>query len=171
MDLTALLSENYYLAGSLSCSKGECDDGTELPCNEFDDDGAPVIPEGQSVALCDFGGDALGSSPEFTASINSEYSIPFNRVEGYDRILYTYTGERDSDFDDVDPYHIVNLYLGVREAQWNVELFATNLFDEEELRGGGGTETTPLVRREPAGYGQRFLIPGRRIGLSASYRW
>jgi iron complex outermembrane receptor protein len=171
MDLTALLSENWYLAGSLSYSEGEYDDGTELPCNEFDDDGAPVIPEEQSVALCNVGGDALGASPEFTASINSEYSIPFDRVEGYGRILYTYTGERDSDIDGVDPYNIVNLYLGVREEQWNVELFATNLFDEEELRAGGGTETTPLVRREPTGYGQRFLVPGRRIGISASYRW
>ena len=77
----------------------------------------------------------------------------------------------DSDIDDVDPYHIVNLYLGVREEQWNVELYATNLFDEEALRAGGGTEATPLLRREPTGYGQRFLVAGRRIGLAASYRW
>ena len=130
-----------------------------------------MIPEGQSVAFCDVGGSAIGSSPEFTASINSEYTIPFDRVEGYGRILYTYTGERDSDIDNVDPYHMVNMYLGVREEQWNVELFATNLFDEEALRAGGGTEATALVRREPTGYGLRFLVPGRRIGVSASYRW
>ena len=173
VDLTALLSENWYLAGALSYAEGEFDNGTDLPCNEFDDDGAPVIPEGQSVALCDVGGDAIGSSPEFTASINSEYSIPFGRFEGYGRILYTYTGERDTETTgvDVDPYHTVNLYLGVREEQWNVELFTTNLFDEEALRAGGGTEATPLVRQQPTGYGQRFPVAGRRVGVSASYRF
>lgn len=173
LDLTAILSENWYLGGTLSYSDGEYSNGTELPCNEYDDNGAPVIPEGQPVALCDVGGDAIGTSPEWTASVNSEYSIPFDGfmggVEGYGRILYTYTGERDSDVNDVDPYHIVNLYLGVREEQWNVELFATNLFDEEAVRGA--TEATPLLRREPTGYGQRFLVAGRRIGLAASYRW
>ncbi len=169
MDLTAILSDNWYLGGTLSYSEGEYSDGTEHPCNEYDENGAPVIPDGQNVATCDVGGEAIGTSPEWTASINSEYSIPFGSFEGYGRILYTYTGERASDVDDVDPYHIVNLYLGVREEQWNVELFATNLFDEEAVRGA--TEATPLVRREPTGYGQRFLVAGRRIGLTASYRW
>lgn len=172
MDLTALLSENWYLGGSLSYSDGEYSDGTELPCNEFDDDGAPVIPEGQPVALCDVGGDAIGAVPDWTASINSEYSIPFDSFEGYGRVLYTYTGERDCDIDDgCDSYSIVNLYLGVRADQWSVELFSTNVFDEEALRGGGGTEATPLVRREPTGYGLRFPVAGRRIGVSASYRF
>jgi iron complex outermembrane receptor protein len=168
-DLTAILGENWLLGGTLSYSKGEYKNGTELPCNEFDDDGAPVIPDDQNVALCDVGGDAIGNAPEFTASINSEYSIPFDRFEGYGRVLYTYTGDRASDVDDVDTFSIVNLYLGVREEQWNVELFATNLFDEEAVRGA--TEATPLVRQEPTGYGWRFLVAGRRIGLSASYRF
>ena len=41
----------------------------------------------------------------------------------------------------------------------------------EALRAGGGTTNTPLVRRVPTGYGQRFPVPGRRIGLTASYSW
>ena len=86
------------------------------------------------------------------------------RLLSFDRIFVT-TGV------DVDPYQTVNLYLGVREEQWNVELFATNLFDEEALRAGGGTEATPLVRQEPTGYGQRFPVAGRRVGVSASYRF
>lgn len=173
LDLTALLSENWFLGGSLSYSKGEYSDGTELPCNEFDDDGAPVIPEGQFVATCDVSGESTPGVPEWTASINSEYSIPFGSLEGYGRVLYTYTGERLplGDIDGVDPYHIFNLYLGVRGQQWNVEIFSSNLFDEEALRAGGGTTNTPLVRGVPTGYGQRFPVPGRRIGLIASYSW
>ena len=173
MDLTALLSENWFLRGSLSYSDGEYSDGTELPCREFDDNGAPVIPAGQPVALCDVGGDAIGSVPEWTASINSEYSIPFDSFEGYGRILYTYTGDRDSLTlqEELDSYSLVSLYLGVRADQWSVELFSTNVFDEEALRGGGGSQATPLVRRAPTGYGQRYPVPGRRIGLTASYTW
>jgi iron complex outermembrane recepter protein len=171
LDLTAILRENWYLGGTLSYTKSEFSDGTELPCNEFDDNGAPVIPDGQFTASCDVGGEPIGSEPDWTASINSEYSIPFGSVEGYGRILYTYTGDRDADIDGVDSYHIVNLYLGVRAERWNVELFSTNLFDEEALRGGGGTEATPLVRRVPTGYGWRFPVAGQRIGLTASYRW
>jgi iron complex outermembrane receptor protein len=171
LDLTALLSENWFLGGSLSYSKGEFSDGTELPCNEFDDNGAPVIPEGQFVATCDVSGESTIGVPEWTASINSEYSIPFGSVEGYGRMLYTYTGERAANIEDVDPYHIFNLYLGVRAQQWSVEIFSTNLFDEEALRAGGGAVNTSLVRRVPTGYGPRYPVPGRRIGLTASYRW
>jgi iron complex outermembrane receptor protein len=169
LDLTAILSDNWYLGGTLSYSEGEWDDGTELPCNEFDDNGAPVIPEGQVVATCDVGGEPIGTAPDWSASINSEYSIPFGGVEGYGRILYTYTGDRFNSLGDLDAYHIVNLYLGVRAEGWNVELFARNLFDEEALRGGA--ENTSQVRRRPTGYGTRYVIPGRRIGLTASYRW
>jgi iron complex outermembrane receptor protein len=171
LDLTAMLSDSWFLGGTLSYSDGEYSNGTALPCNEFDDNGAPVIPEGQFVATCDVGGEAIGAVPDWTASLNSEYSIPFDSFEGYGRILYTYTGDRDSDLDDTDSYNIVNLYLGVRAEQWSVELFSTNLFDEEALRGGGGTEATPLVRRQPTGYGWRFPVAGRRVGLTASYRW
>jgi iron complex outermembrane receptor protein len=160
LDLTAILSENWFLAGTLSYSDGEYADGTELPCNEFDDNGAPLIPDGQFVATCDVGGDPIGSVPDWTASINSEYTVPFDNFEGYGRFLYTYTGDRDSDIDDVDSYNVVSLYLGVRAEQWTVELFSTNVFDEEALRAGGGTEATPLVRREPTGYGWRFPIAG-----------
>ena len=169
LDVNAILSENWLLGGSLSYNKGEWSDGTELPCNEFDDDGNPVIPEGQVVASCDVGGESINNSPDWSASINSDYSIPFGSFEGYGRFLYTYTGDREIALGDQDPYHIFNLYLGVRADQWHVELFARNLFDEEALRGGA--ETTAQVRRRPTGYGTRYVVPGRRIGLSASYRW
>ena len=173
MDLTALLSENWYLGGSLSYSDGEFSDGTELPCSEFDDNGAPVIPTGQPVARCDVGGDAIGSFPDWTVSINSEYSVQFDSFEGYGRVLYTYTGVRDSLTleEELDSYSLVSLYLGVRADQWSVELFSTNVFDEEALLGGGGTQATALVRGRPTGYGQRFPVPGRRIGLTVSYSW
>jgi iron complex outermembrane receptor protein len=173
LDMTAILSDRWSLGGTLSYNKSEYADGTELPCNQFDNAGDPVVQIGQLVAVCDVGGDAIGAAPDWAASINSQYVIPFDTFDGYGRILYTYTGEREniSNIDGLDPYQVVNLYLGVGTEQWNVELFAENVLDEEALRGAGGTEATPLVRREATGYGQRFPIAARQIGVSASYRW
>ena len=53
--------------------------------------------------------------------------------------------------------------------QWDVELFARNLFDEEALITA--TSNTALVRRQPTGYANQWPIPGQRFGLIASYRW
>jgi iron complex outermembrane receptor protein len=127
-----------------------------------------VIPEDQFVATCDVGGDPTGPAPDWTASINSEYSIPFDSFDGYGRVLYTYTGERyNRDLGDLDSYQVVDLYLGVRAAQWDIALFAKNLFDEEEVRAA--TFATPTVRRRVTGYGQRWPIQQRLLGVTASY--
>jgi iron complex outermembrane receptor protein len=170
LELDASLADNWSLGGSLSYTEGEWDDGTEIPCNEFDENGAPVIPDGQPVALCDVGGDPIGPAPDWTASINSEYSIPFDSFEGFGRVLYTYTGERhNADLGDLDSYQVVNLYLGIRKEQWDVSVYAENVFDEEEIRTG--TFATQTVRRRVTGYGQRWPIRQRLLGVSASYRF
>ncbi|MBT4520795.1 MAG: TonB-dependent receptor [Halieaceae bacterium] len=170
LEMEASLSDNWSLGGSLSYTDGEWDDGTQKPCNEYDDSGAPVIPDGYPVALCDVGGDPIGSAPDWTASINSEYSIPFDSFDGYGRVLYTYTGERHNEgLGDLDAYQLVDLYLGIRTNQWDVSLFAKNLLDEEEIRTG--TFATQTVRKHVTGYGQRWPLPQRRVGISASYRF
>jgi iron complex outermembrane receptor protein len=170
LEMDANLGDNWSLGGSLSYTDSEYDNGTEIPCNEFDENGAPVIPDGQSVATCDVGGDLIGPAPDWTASINSEYSIPFDAFDGYGRVLYTYTGERHNpDLGDLDSYQVVDLYLGIRSEQWDVSLFAKNLFDEEEIRTG--TFATQEVARRPTGYGQRWPIQQRLLGVSASYRF
>ena len=51
LDATAILSENWYLGGALSFTEGEYADGTTLPCNDFDANGVPIIPEGQAAAI------------------------------------------------------------------------------------------------------------------------
>jgi iron complex outermembrane receptor protein len=168
LEMDAILTENWTLGGSLSYTDSEYDDGEVLPCNVFDEDGAPVIPEDQFVATCDVGGEPTGPAPDWTASINSEYSIPFDGFDGYGRVLYTYTGERyNRDLGDLDSYQVVDLYLGVRAAQWDIALFAKNLFDEEEIRTG--TFATPTVARLVTGYGQRWPIQQRLLGVTASY--
>ena len=94
LEMNANLSENWYIGGALSYAKGEYDDGTTNPCNVFDDRGAAIIPPGQSTALCDVGGEPIGRAADWSASINSEYSMSFGSFDGYGRVLYAYTGEQ-----------------------------------------------------------------------------
>jgi iron complex outermembrane receptor protein len=176
LELSANLSANWYLGGSLSYTEGEYASGTSLPCNEFDDNGVPIFPTGQPVAQCDESGNQLGRVPEWTASVNTEYRVDFGGFEGYGRALFAYTGNQNAEAAtittpaiDLDAYSTLDAYLGVRTDRWHVEVFARNLLDEEALITR--TNGTAIVRRQPTGYANHWPIPGRRLGLSASYRW
>ncbi len=120
--------------------------------------------------VCDVSGDPIGPAADRSASVNSEYSIPFDSFEGYGWVLYSYSGEQfSSQLGDLDTYNTLDVFLGVRAEQWSVEMFARNMLDEEALRAG--TSATAVVRRVPTGYANHFPIPSRRIGIAASYRW
>ena len=129
-----------------------------------------MIPEGEYISTCDVSGDPIGPAPDWTASINSEYTVPFDNFDGYGRVLYTHTGERyNADLGDLDAYQVMDLYAGLRTEQWDVSVFAKNVLDEEEIRTG--TFATATVRGRVTGYAQRWPIPQRLIGVSASYRF
>lgn len=170
LEMDANLADNWSLGGSLSYTDGEYEDGAQIACNEFDENGAPVIPSDAFFVSCDRGGEPMGPAPDWTASINSEYSVPFDSFEGYGRVLFSYTGERhNSDLGDLDAYQVMDLYLGIRAEQWDISVFAKNLFDEEEI--STGTFATPTVRRRVTGYAKRWPIQQRLVGVSASYRF
>ncbi len=108
--------------------------------------------------------------------MNTEYRVDFGGFEGYGRALFAYTGNQFAEAAtittpaiDLDAYNTFDAYLGVRTDRWHVEVFARNLLDEEALITR--TSGTAVVRRQPTGYANHWPIPGRRLGLSASYRW
>ena len=113
----------------------------------------------------------LGAQPEWQVSLNSEYTVPFSSYEGYLRGFYKYNGERDDmDIDDLDPYQTVDLFLGVRSesGQWDVGLFARNLFDEDEVIRAAAPG---LHRRQPTGYQAVDVVPQRLVGVRATYQF
>ena len=121
------------------------------------------------MAYCDVGGDPIGPVPDWTASVNTQYSLPLGSLTGYGRALYTYTGEWETRVGEFGDFHTFDLFLGIGGERWNVELFARNLFDEEALLAA--TTATQTVRGQPTGYGERYPMGSRRVGLSASFRW
>jgi outer membrane receptor protein involved in Fe transport len=74
------------------------------------------------------------------------------------------------DIDDLDAYQTVDLYVGVRSdsRQWDVGVFARNLFDEDEIIRAGAPG---LHRRQPTGYQAVDVVPQRLIGLKATYNF
>ena len=172
LDFNILLTENWQMGGGVSYANAEFANGEDLVCNDFDANGDPVIPPGQIAATCDVGGQALGPQPEWQVGMNSEYTVPFSSYEGYLRGLYKYNGERD-DVDikgSLDAYQTVDLFLGVRSEsrEWDVSLFARNLFDEDEIIRAAAPG---LHRRQPTGYQTVDVVPQRLVGVKATYRF
>jgi iron complex outermembrane recepter protein len=170
LDFNAVLTENWVLGGGLSYVQAEFASGEELVCTDLQD-GVPVIPEGEIAATCSVGGNALGPQPEWSAGLNTEYTVPFSSFEGYVRALYKYTGEReDVDIDGLDAYQTLDLFLGIRaeSQQWDIGLFARNLFDEDQIIRGNAPG---LHRQEPTGYQAVDVVSPRLIGLTASYNF
>ena len=168
LELDTMLTENWHLGGGISYVDAKFKDGVTLPCNEFDAGGNPVIPEGQFAATCDKGGQGIGEVPNWTANINTEYSLSFDGFEGYSRLLYRFVDSRaNEDLGALPAYSITDLHFGLRGNSWDVSLFARNLFDKEALRGGAFA--SQQVRKSATGYGPRQLERARLIGLSASY--
>jgi hypothetical protein len=57
----------------------------------------------------------------------------------------------------------------MRSEQWDISVFARNLFDKEVVLDG--IFATLPVRRQVTGYGRRQLLQSRLIGVSASYNF
>jgi iron complex outermembrane receptor protein len=171
LDFNMLITQNWQLGGGLSYVDAVFADGEDLVCNVFDANGVPVIPPGEIAASCDVGGDRLGPQPDWSGGLNSEYTMPFSSYEGYVRGLYKYNGEReDADIGVLDAYQTIDLYLGIRSEsrQWDIGLFARNLFDEEEIIRA----TAPgLHRRQPTGYQPIDVVSQRLVGIKASYQF
>ncbi|MCZ6830533.1 MAG: TonB-dependent receptor, partial [Gammaproteobacteria bacterium] len=167
-----LLSESWSAGGSFAYNKGEWD-GATAPCNERE--------PGEALGSCDIDGEALGGEPEWSASLNSEYFVPFENMEWYVRGLYKFTGERDntnasagigSVTDEFDEHHVFNLYTGLRSTNhtWDVSVWAKNLFDEEAVTFQQGSDQYDIAF-SGGSYTQVNVLPERTIGVTARYNF
>lgn len=166
-ELDILLMANWRLAGGLNYTEAEYKDGVEIPCN----DGEP-IPEGSVANFCNVGGLEIGDQPRFSSTLNTDYTIPMEIAEAYVQVLYKFVGKRtDLDASDgsLGGYGTTDLHLGLRNEVWDLTLFAKNLFDKQATNS-----VYPEYRirsGEQTGYQNAAVIPQRRLGVSASYRF
>lgn len=172
LEMQANLNQNWSLGGNIAYSNSEYADGTMGPCNKIVD--GKLVPEGQSFATCDLGGTSIGRMAPWTGSFNSEYRVQFDNFVGYGRLLYSYVGDQEGgDIDELSSYNTFDAYIGIRNEQFTIELFARNLLDEEGLVTGAKSTPPVAIAGEAylTGYANRYPINSRRVGINVSYSW
>ena len=131
--------------------------------------------DGLTSGVGGFTGNHVARVPDWTASINSTYRQPlFGAWVGYVRGDAFYTGkyyESDFNFAKSDGYTRVNLRAGVDRGDLTLELFVTNLFDDNHWDSVSRINNLAFV---PAlSFSQQGVLaqaPDRReIGLRVHY--
>lgn len=123
-------------------------DNALLYCNDSNNDGVPdnggaYVQPGRQVSLCasdrplqDTFGNEAG---KFNMTLRSEYSHQFGKYEGFVRGLVRYIPPSYNLALDkhISSYTPVDLYVGLRnpDQQWELSLWAQNLFDKSIDRG------------------------------------
>ncbi len=171
-----LISENWFLGGSMSYAQAEYDDGAQAPCNDRE--------PGEAIGLCDIGGTAISPEPELSVSLNSEFSVPFGANEWYLRGLLKHSGDRKNltgsagignVVDEFDAYTVFNLFTGVRaaEGQWDISLWAKNLTDDDTVVIQEGADATDIAATGDGigSYTRMQLVKERTIGLTGRFNF
>lgn len=117
------IESQFYLTPSLSLSAGFSFLNAELA------DDAPAV-NGAS-------GDRLPGSPETTFNLGVSYEFDISRYAAFVRSDYSYVGEFFSDFKESAPalgdYHQLNMRFGISLDKWRIEVFGTNLLNEDAM--------------------------------------
>ncbi len=127
-------------------------------------------------------GSRLPVTPKFKGNALVRYEFPISDWDGHVQLAFNYTGGRTSDLRTVQKaikgglgaYATFDLSFGMKNDDWSVEIFGTNLLDKygrvntgvscvETVCGTGVTPTTPL-----GGSFYDTLVKPRLIGLKVS---
>jgi outer membrane receptor protein involved in Fe transport len=167
-----LLTETWSAGGGLSWADAEWD-GAEQPCNDRE--------PGEVIGSCDLDGENIGGEPEWSATFNTEYYFPLESTEIYLRGLYKFKGERDNISasagvgavtDEFNSYSLVDLFVGWRSSDytWDVNVFAKNVFDEDEIIFQGGPDAYDQ-QFSGGSYTETNVLQERTIGMMARYNF
>lgn len=165
-DFRMLVTDRWMVYGGFTYTNVEFTDG-EIPCT--DPSQPPVGPDNR-FNTCDTDGEVASAMPEWTAVLQSEYSWPdlIAGSEGYVSGLWSYKGETEGVADttgrlDGDDFATLDIYAGLRNDTWSVQVFAKNILDDD-----GVLNRRPL--NNPA-YNEVTVTPPQAIGMTASYNF
>lgn len=188
-------TEQLNVSAMFSWSKGLIDDGT-APCNVYGGQ-IPSIADirnasgGDNLATCQISTRA-NYAPLWTGTIQSEYAIPLNQMDGYIRGVVTINGPSKNDpenpYDDISSYSLVDLYAGVRSAdrKWDAMLFVKNAFGTDKILNRGSSAISqsyqvisgfgpsgPIVVGDSTATSYRFIsmTKPREIGFNVRYNF
>lgn len=189
----------WEIGGVAAYSLGKIQDGF-IPCNDYaPTDGVPDggVPANVGAIGAATGGDNLAGctvtqraslSPLWSGSLQSEYRVPIgSALNGFASGQLSVYGDSKNDpstrVDDYDGYALLNLYLGVRDADgvWEVSLYGKNVTDTERVLSRSSSVLTTAYNIGASGqtgltnyYGGSSvagltLTPPREFGLTVRY--
>jgi outer membrane receptor protein involved in Fe transport len=184
VDITWRPIDELTLALAYSFTDAEWDDFNYTTIRAQSGD----VVDGKDMAICgnaqgDCSGAQLAGVPENAMTLIGNYTAPLSgELEWFVNIIGSYQDERAL-FDRVDTAFVDSFWnwdaqIGLQTEQWTVQLYSTNLLDDETPRWaqgyqdfrdgmyGGGFGGEP---RDESVFA--FLPPPRQIGLRASYRF
>lgn len=125
--------------------------------------------------ICDFAGNRLVQTPEWTVSLGAEYDIETELGTFTPRADIFFSGDlyflsANSPFDRQDAYTLTNLHLvwNSPDEKWTADLFVNNASDEDIISGDGLQSNSIGL-----GYGidNYTYMPPRTIGLRIGARF
>jgi iron complex outermembrane receptor protein len=135
VDASARIGPRFTLRAAGSYADGEYKSYPQGPC--------PIELTGSSTTVCNLTGKGLPGLPKWSGSASGEYDapLPVGRLDGSAFLradLYARTkifgDATDSAYTVIPGYTLVNASIGYRMKNWEVALFARNLFNVNYLQ-------------------------------------
>jgi iron complex outermembrane receptor protein len=131
LDANLALNRNFSAHLSSAYADGQYVSYKNGPC--------PLERIGNSTTVCDLSGRPLSALPRWVVTLGGEYAHDLAGGEGYIHAEGTkrtkaYGDPADSIYTVIDGYTLVNASVGYRRSNWEVALFARNLFDEDYIQ-------------------------------------
>jgi iron complex outermembrane receptor protein len=164
-DFRMLITDSWSVYTGFTYTNVEFTDGT-IPCT--DPSQPPVGPDNR-FNECDADGEAASPQPEWTGVLQSEYLWPMLVAgsDAYINALWNYKGEIEVPGDvagrlDSDSFSTLDLYAGLRNETWTLQVFAKNVLDDD-----GVLSKRPIG----AGYNELTVTAPQTFGVTAGYNF
>lgn len=137
LEATALFNENWDIGGAIGYNDSELDRWGEagLLRNLAGGQAPGANPNNVAVGATQWAGNSFARQPELTGTLNSTYRGVLNSDWTWSlRGDVTYTGSTWDSIANIvesDSYYRVNARFGVQRDDLTIELFVTNLFDDD----------------------------------------
>jgi iron complex outermembrane receptor protein len=166
--LTAAYMDTKYASGA--CTLTALIYGVEA-------NAVPDASTNDTPTCVDVDGKDIPTQPKFIGALNLSYNQPLNNGwEWYTRWSSSYSSKQwhdEMNLAYLRPFSVTNLRTGLRSDNWGIELYGTNIFDEDSVIGIGSPADNRLGNfdqdsRRTVSY---TIRRGPAFGLRASYTY